>query len=196
MDLIVLATRNHGKVQEMKDLLSPFRVEVKSVEDYPECPEVVEDGKTFAENAIKKAETISKYLNLPALADDSGLEVDAIDGRPGVFSARYAGPNATDEENNQKLIECLQDVPPGDRKARFRTVIAIAIPGEETWTCDGKVEGQIVLSPSGHNGFGYDPLFYLPDLQKTMGQLTREEKNQISHRGNAMRKFLEKIREW
>jgi XTP/dITP diphosphohydrolase len=196
MEFIVLATRNKGKIQEMKDLLSPFQIEVKSIADFPHCPEVVEDGETFAQNAIKKAEAISKYLNLPALADDSGLEVDAIDGRPGVFSARFAGSEATDEENNQKLVECLHDVPPGDRGARFRTVLAVAIPGQVTWTCEGTVEGQIGLSPCGQNGFGYDPLFYLPDLQKTMAQLTREEKNKISHRGTAMRKFLKKIHEW
>ncbi|MBP1930375.1 XTP/dITP diphosphatase [Ammoniphilus resinae] len=190
---LVLATRNNGKIEEMKHMLQGFDIEVLGLDQFPECPEVVEDGQTFIENAKKKAETISEYLQLPALADDSGLKVEALNGQPGVYSARYASLHASDEENNQKLINALHDVPDGERFASFHCVLALAIPGEETWTCEGTCGGQILRSPTGSNGFGYDPLFFLPELRKTMAQLTKEEKNQISHRGQAMRQFLTRI---
>lgn len=191
--VIVLATRNKGKIEEMKRMLSEYRIEVKGLSDFPQVPEVEEDGDTFQKNAVKKAETVSNILGLPALADDSGLEVDALGGRPGVYSARYAGPNATDQENVVKLIESIRDVPVDDRRARFRCVIALAVPEKGTWTWDGTCEGLIVLEPQGTEGFGYDPIFYLPDLEKTMAQLSKDEKNQISHRGEAMRNFLREV---
>jgi len=191
--LLVLATRNKGKIEEMKAMLSGYGIEVKGVGDFPECSEIEEDGDTFQQNAIKKAETISKQLGVPALADDSGLEVDVLEGRPGVYSARFAGPDATDEENIEKLIESLRDVPAGDRQARFRCVVAVAVPGKDTWTSEGTCEGHIVLEPTGNGGFGYDPIFYVPEKGKTMAQLTKDEKNQISHRGKAMRQFLQEV---
>lgn len=190
---LVLATRNNGKIEEMKTMLSPYGIEVKGVSEYPECPEVEEDGVTFQENARKKAETISKVLGLPALADDSGLEVDAMEGRPGVYSARFAGPHATDEDNINKLIESMKDVPAGERQARFRCVLALAVPGRETWFTEGACEGHIVLEPKGSHGFGYDPIFYLPELEKTMAQLSKDEKNDMSHRGKAVRQFLDEV---
>lgn len=191
--LLILATRNKGKIEEMKTMLSEYGIEVKGVSDYPECPEVEEDGDTFQQNAIKKAETIANILGIPALADDSGLEVDPLEGRPGVYSARFAGPNATDGDNIRKLIESLKDVPAGDRSARFRCVLALAVPGKNTWTSEGTCEGHIVLEPKGTEGFGYDPVFYLPEKGKTMAQLTKDEKNQISHRGKAVRQFLREV---
>lgn len=190
---IVLATRNQGKVKEIKKWLSPLGIQVESLSEYPDAPEVVEDRETFQENAIKKAETICAYLNKPCLADDSGLEVDALGGRPGVYSARFAGPDADDEANNRKLISLIRDIPYGERTARFRSVIALAVPGEDTLVTEGTCEGHILAEPTGDGGFGYDPLFFLPELEKTMAELTTEEKNRISHRGKALEKMRNKL---
>lgn len=192
-NVLVLATRNQGKIEELRKMLARYDIQVNGVDQYPECPEVEEDGDTFLANAKKKAETISNLLQLPALADDSGLEVDALEGKPGVYSARFAGPEATDLDNILKLLESLKDVPAGERNARFRCALALAIPGKPTWTCEGSCEGQIILSPQGTKGFGYDPVFYLPSLEKTMAQLSHEEKNAISHRGKAVKIFTEQI---
>lgn len=191
--IIVLATRNEGKIEEFNDMLRDRGIQVKGLKDYPECPEVEEDGETFEQNAKKKAETIAQRLNLPTLADDSGLEVDALDGKPGVYSARFAGPQATDEKNVQKLLEMLEGTPMERRGARFRCVLAFAEPGRETRVFEGRCEGAIALEPRGENGFGYDPVFYLPKFRKTMAQLTPSEKNEISHRGAAVRKFIQSI---
>lgn len=189
--VLVLATRNQGKVREISRWFASLDLEIKSVADFPNAPEVEEDGHTFRENAVKKAETISRFLQLPCLADDSGLEVDALAGKPGVYSARFAGPDATDEDNNQKLLTLMQDIPFGERTARFRSVLALAFPEENraTITAEGIVEGHILSEPRGTGGFGYDPLFFLPQLKKSMAELTAEEKNQISHRGNALREL-------
>ncbi|WP_134699977.1 XTP/dITP diphosphatase [Ammoniphilus sp. YIM 78166] len=192
--LLVLATRNQGKVQELKHMLADTGIEVRGLQDYPDCPEVEEDGLTFQDNAIKKARTISEFLQLPALADDSGLEVDALDGRPGVYSARFAGPQATDQDNNLKLLQLLEDIPMEKRQARFRCVLALALPGDstvETW--EGTCEGLISQEPRGNYGFGYDPLFLLADQGKMMAELTKEEKSSISHRGLAMKKMMKDI---
>lgn len=191
--IIVLATRNEGKIQELDRMLRDQGIQVKGLKDYPDCPDVEEDGETFEQNAAKKAETISKIIGLPTLADDSGLEVDALDGEPGVYSARFAGPRATDEENIQKLLERLKGIPTENRHARFRCALAYAAPGRETWACEGRCEGIISLEPQGNGGFGYDPIFYLPKLEKTMAQLTKSEKNEISHRGKAVRQFVEAL---
>lgn len=194
--ILVLATRNQGKIGELRRLLSNLNIEVRGLDDYPECPEVEEDGITFEENAIKKAQVISDFLNLPALADDSGLEVDGLEGRPGVWSARFAGPQASDADNIQKLLESLQDVPAGERGARFRCVLALVVPGKKVRTCEGTCEGEIILEPVGTEGFGYDPVFFLPDRKQTMAQLSKEEKNMISHRGKAVQQLLDQIDGW
>lgn len=192
---IVLATRNQKKVKEMQDLLASLLWRVVSVAQFPDAPEVEEDGKTFAENALKKARTIAEALGLPALADDSGLEVDALDGAPGVYSARYAGVGATDEDNWRKLLDELKGIPLEKRTARFRCVLAFVRPGEEPVLAEGTCEGVIIHQPAGDGGFGYDPVFFLPDAMCTMAQLSAEEKNRRSHRGQAMRALLAKLRE-
>jgi XTP/dITP diphosphohydrolase len=195
MKQLVLATRNKGKIKEFRELFTPMGIEVLSLEQVPHTPEIVEDGTTFAENAIKKAEGIAQALGMPALADDSGLEVDALQGEPGVYSARYAGLQATDEENNRKLIGKLESVPLEKRTARYVCVLALAIPGEETITAEGICEGLILSEPAGNNGFGYDPYFYVPQRKQTMAQLPPAEKNKISHRGQALRKLEKVVRE-
>ncbi|WP_286887191.1 XTP/dITP diphosphatase [Aneurinibacillus sp. UBA3580] len=192
---IVLATKNKGKVREFSRMFKGFDVEIVTIADLPDMPDVVEDGETFEANARKKAEAISHATGLPALADDSGLEVDALGGKPGVYSARFAGPNATDSQNNAKLIALMQDIPEAERKARFVCVLALAIPGGETLFARGTCEGRIVLESKGENGFGYDPHFFLPDRQQTMAELAPEEKNRISHRGEAVRKLENVLRE-
>lgn len=192
---IVLATRNKGKINEFASLFAPLGWEVVSVADFPQAPEVEEDGSTFEENAIKKAATIASVLGMTALADDSGLEVDALEGRPGVYSARYAGENATDEENWRKLLHEMQGVPMEKRTARFRCVLALVEPGKEPIVASGSCEGVILHEPAGENGFGYDPVFFLPQRMSTMAQLEKQEKNKISHRAVAMHNLMEKIRE-
>lgn len=191
---VVLATRNKGKIREIERLFAPLGWEIVSLDDFPQAPEVVEDGETFAANAIKKAVTISQATGLPAVADDSGLEVDALGGRPGVFSARYAGEHASDEENWRKLLVELQDTPMEKRTARFCCVLAYVEPGKEPITARGTCEGVILREPAGTNGFGYDPVFFLPELMCTMAQLEPERKNKISHRAKAMENLLGEIR--
>ncbi|MGC5326561.1 XTP/dITP diphosphatase [Brevibacillus sp. SYSU BS000544] len=191
---IVVATRNQGKVREFNEMFQQFGWEAVSLAEYPDVPEVVEDGETFEANARKKAETIAAFLNIPAIGDDSGLEVDAIGGKPGVYSARFAGENATDEDNWRKLLQLMQDVPNEKRTARFRCVLAFARPNEETITANGHCEGAILREPAGTNGFGYDPVFFLPDRLCTMAQLSAEQKNKISHRAMALHNLVEKIR--
>ena len=158
-------------------------------------PEVVEDGDTFEANAMKKAEVTSRILNCPVVADDSGLVVDALDGAPGVYSARYAGPEANDAANNRKLLQALKDVPVEKRGAMFVCVMALAVPGAETRTVRGTCSGWITQQPRGENGFGYDPLFYLPERGCTMGELSPSEKNRISHRAQATQLLLGLLKE-
>lgn len=184
---IVLATKNKGKIKEFSRMFDRFDVEVLTIADLPDLPDVVEDGDTFEANARKKAETICRTTGLPSLADDSGLEVEALNGEPGVYSARFAGPHATDAENNAKLVDKMQHVPEAARQARFVSVLALAVPGGETLLARGTCEGRIVLAPKGDHGFGYDPYFLLPEKGKTMAELVPEEKNRISHRGAAVR---------
>lgn len=193
MPTILLATRNQGKVKEFQAFFAELGWHVEPVST--DAPEVIEDGETFAANAQKKAETISRHYNQPALADDSGLEVDALKGRPGVYSARYAGENATDADNNAKLIQEMKDYDnPDDRTARFVSAIAFARPGEETLTTFGTVEGRVLSEPRGEGGFGYDPLFFLPDLQKTLAEIPIEHKNRISHRAKALRNMVDTLK--
>ncbi len=191
-----VATANRGKLEEIKKLLEDMPVEVRSLNQMEKAPEIIEDGETFAENAVKKAEAVTRMTAEIALADDSGLEVDALEGAPGVYSARFAGEKAFDEENNEKLLEMLKGVEQEERTARFRCVIAVAVPGKETVTVEGCCEGKIAYEPRGTNGFGYDPLFYYPSFGCTLAQLKPEEKNRISHRGRALqeaKKVLENL---
>lgn len=182
----VLATRNLGKVRELTEMLNDCRgIEVLSLADFPDAPEVVEDGKTYEENAIKKATQIADYTGLPTLADDSGLEVDALDGAPGIHSARYAGEGASDAERVQKLLDALKDVPEPQRTARFQCTVAIVEPGGKSRVAVGVCEGQIIREPRGTHGFGYDPVFIPSGYNQTFAELGDEVKNQISHRAKA-----------
>lgn len=185
---LVLATHNLGKVQELRELLSNTNFEVLSLAQYPNMTEVIEDGKTFRENAIKKAREVCSVLGEIALADDSGLEVDYLNGAPGVYSARFAGEGHNDTANNQKLLQLLDNVPNEQRTARFRCVVAVATPGGLVETFDGVCEGIIVTKERGGNGFGYDPLFEVPEYNKTFAELDEQVKNAISHRGRALQK--------
>jgi len=189
MKEVVLATRNAHKVREIQNIFSELPVRFLSLAAFPNAPEVVEDGRTFRENAVKKAFQISAYLQKICLADDSGLEVDALHGAPGVYSARFSGPNATDESNNQKLIKFLEKTEPSRRTARYRCVMALATPEGEVYSEEGICEGLISLKPSGKNGFGYDPFFYYPPLKKTFGDTSPEIKNKHSHRYSALLKI-------
>lgn len=191
---LVLATQNPDKVAEIRELLAGTGMVVQSLMDFPDAPEVEEDGGSFEENAIKKARAIVQATGLPALADDSGLEVEALDGAPGVHSARFAGDHASYGENNRKLLERLEDVPDEQRTARFRCVLALACPDGAIRTFEGVCEGQITHSPRGQGGFGYDPLFLVPSLGKTFGEISRKEKSAISHRGRALQQLKAHIR--
>jgi XTP/dITP diphosphohydrolase len=192
-----MATRNKGKVGEFRTLLSGIDVEIRSLDDFGPIPEPVEDGASFEENAYKKASHTAKVLGFPALADDSGLAVESLGGEPGVHSARYAGADATDEANNRKLLSAMEAME--NRKAAFKCVIAIAVPQGPALIYEGSCEGEIAPSPRGENGFGYDPVFYYPPLEKTFGQMTPEEKNEVSHRGRAMQEIrseFDKVLVW
>ncbi|WP_379130908.1 XTP/dITP diphosphatase [Paenibacillus sp. sgz500958] len=199
--ILIVATKNQGKVREFQHAFAPLGLTVQSMFDYPNLPDVVEDGGTFAENARKKSKAVADALGLPVLADDSGLCVDALDGRPGVYSARYAGESAGDEANNLKLLDELERLKQGEdtgqpllSTARFVCALSLYDPTtNREWTAEGKVEGWITSEPAGGGGFGYDPLFYLPDYGKTMAELTMSEKQEISHRGTALRLLTEKL---
>ena len=182
--ILVIATRNKGKKQEIKELLKDFPIEIKNLDDFGPIPHLEEDGDTFDENAYKKASFAARVLGLPALADDSGLIVEALDGAPGIHSARYAGENATDEQRYLKLLDDMEGK--SNRKAAFECVISIAVPTGPALTYEARCEGLIAKEPAGSNGFGYDPVFFYTPLNKTFAQITREEKNRISHRGKAL----------
>ena len=186
---VVIATRNPGKFREIKAILSSLPLKFLSLEDFPDLPEVVEDGATFAENAGKKARTIADSTGRPAIADDSGLVVDALQGRPGVYSSRYAGENATDRQRCQKLLEEMSSIPEGKRQARFVCVMAVALPRGRMEIVEGECPGWVTSTPRGKRGFGYDPIFFAPEFGKTMAELEPEEKNRISHRARALEKL-------
>ena len=188
---LVIATRNKGKTSEIKSLLSGFPVIIRNLDDFGPIPEVQEDGKTFDDNAYKKASFAAKILGFPALADDSGLVVEALGGAPGVLSARYAGENATDEERCLKLLNEMKGI--NNRTAAFECVISIAVPGGAALTYEARCEGLIAEKPAGDKGFGYDPIFYYPPLKKTFAQLTQQEKNRVSHRGKAFKELKEEF---
>jgi XTP/dITP diphosphohydrolase len=196
---LVIATKNINKIKEIKDKFSDFPdLAIISLLDFNNLPDVIEDGFTFEENALKKAREYSAFTGLPVLSDDSGLEIDALSGAPGVRSARYAGENAGDEENNDLVLRQMSNLPEDKRNARFICVIAIKLPDQKEYLSKGICEGRIIKSRKGSNGFGYDPLFFIPDIGKTMAQLTVAEKNKISHRALALDKvkdILKKILE-
>ncbi|SFM38986.1 XTP/dITP diphosphatase [Salibacterium qingdaonense] len=189
MRTIIIATKNENKVKEFRDMFGADVV-VQSLLDV-EMEDIPETGVTFEENASLKAEAIAGVYNVPVIADDSGLEIDALHGRPGVYSARYAGEDKNDEANTAKVLQELEGVPEEERTARFVCVIAAAAPGKETETFRGTCEGSIATSKSGTNGFGYDPIFYLPERGVCMAELPPEEKNKISHRYQALQKMKE-----
>lgn len=184
---VVLATGNQGKVREFSKLLDGVFENVISLKELDSPPEVIEDGDTFHHNALKKAREIAQYSGKLSLADDSGLEVAALDGEPGVYSARYSGEGATDQSNIDKLLSELGDNP--NRKARFVCVLALVDPSGKELVVEGFCEGKILETQRGEGGFGYDPVFYLPDRELTMAEIDPEIKNQISHRANALKKL-------
>ncbi len=194
---LVLATKNRGKISEFKDLFRDFDLEVKSLNDFGPIPPVIEDGETFEDNAVKKAQFTAKVLGFPAIADDSGLIVKALGGEPGVFSARYAGEGTTDEANNIKLLGAMKGIE--QREAAFICILAIAVPRGPALIYEGTCEGLITEEIRGRQGFGYDPLFYYPPLNKTFAQMSAAEKNSVSHRGRAigeLRGELDKVLIW
>ena len=185
---LILATHNEGKTVEMQYALSHLPIEIVTLNEFPNIGDIPETGTTLLENAFIKAETVFEETGIPTLADDTGLEIDALNGEPGVYSARYAGENATFEENCSKVIAKLKGVDTNKRNAKFRTVIAY-VTKDEKIHCEGSVDGRILDKKIGANGFGYDPIFYYPGLKKTFAELKKGEKNSISHRGKALRNF-------
>jgi XTP/dITP diphosphohydrolase len=187
---LVVATRNAGKLKEIIRLLEGQGVCVRGLEHFPDAPEVEEDGDTFAANALKKAQVIASHTGLSCLADDSGLVVAALQGRPGVHSARFSGEGANDRSNNRKLLDEMANVPDNQRQAAFCCVMALCLPGTPPQLFEGRVEGVILAQEQGDGGFGYDPLFWLPEFDCTMAELPLDSKNRISHRGKALRQVV------
>ncbi|OQX12149.1 MAG: Non-canonical purine NTP pyrophosphatase [Desulfobulbaceae bacterium A2] len=187
-NIIVLATTNRNKVREMQELLRQFPVKITSLADYGPLPPVVEDGATFDDNAYKKSSHIAQVLGLPALADDSGLVVPALDGRPGVHSARYAGEPADDRANCRKLLQEMAEST--ERRAWFECVLSLAVPSGPALTWEGRCDGEITREPRGESGFGYDPVFFYPPLGKTFAEIELAQKNEVSHRGRAMQQLV------
>lgn len=185
MTSLLIATTNLGKLKEFNDLFGAFSIELKSLKDFPEAQEVEETGTTFQENARLKAEALCEFSNLPTLADDSGLSIEALNGQPGVYSARYAGLDKNDQANMEKVLFELNGIPIEKRRAAFYCVLALAIPGKPTRFIEGRLDGYISLEPRGNNGFGYDPIFFVPEQKATLAEISREVKNTISHRANA-----------
>lgn len=189
--ILILATTNKNKVKEFQEMLKDFPIEIRSLADFGPLPEAIEDGATFDENAYKKAIHTAKILGFPAIADDSGLAVEALNGAPGVYSARYAGENATDAENVDKLLHEMQGTK--NRKAAFHCVLSIAVPSGPALTYEGTCEGTLLEERRGESGFGYDPIFYFEDLGKTFAECSMEEKNKVSHRGKALADLKEEF---
>ena len=185
---IVLATHNHDKEIELQHSLRGLGVDICLLSEYPDIGEIEETGTTLLENSLLKARTVHDRTGLPAIADDTGLEIDVLDGAPGVYSARFAGLNPTYEDNINKLLSVMEDVSDDMRSAKFRTVISFVDEDQELWT-EGFIEGKITETPRGNMGFGYDPVFYVPRLYKTFAELSIDEKNKISHRGIALQKL-------
>ncbi|KRN81949.1 xanthosine triphosphate pyrophosphatase [Pediococcus ethanolidurans] len=192
---IIIATNNDGKLREFQKLFAAKNIEVTSLKNYPEIGKIAETGMTFEENATIKASAVAKKTKLPVLADDSGLEVDALNGRPGIFSARYAGDH-DDAANNAKLLSELAGVPVEKRTATFHTTLVLMKPDDSKLVVDGELRGRILAVPRGDNGFGYDPLFWVPEKNQSLAEMTAEEKNTISHRGRASQKLLKVFDDW
>jgi XTP/dITP diphosphohydrolase len=186
---VIFATKNLGKIREIRRALKGLWLQIYALDDFPNVPEIKEDGKSYTENALKKARFCSKYFGKLTIADDSGLEVDTMNGLPGIYSARYAGEKASNRENNQKLLSEMKGIPLSKRGARFKCAIAIVSPDGREAVAEGSCKGRVGFREVGKRGFGYDPLFILPQYGKTMAQLTIEEKNRVSHRGKALRKL-------
>ncbi|WP_251575964.1 XTP/dITP diphosphatase [Limosilactobacillus agrestimuris] len=195
MNSLVIATKNQGKAREYREMLAPYKIDVKTLADFPQSIEINENGTSFLENATIKAQTVMEKLGIPVMADDSGLVVDALNGAPGVHSARYAGDH-DDQANNAKLLRELSGVPTEQRTAHFHTTIVALKPDGTKLVANGRVDGRILTSPRGKNGFGYDPLFYVEQFESSMAELTAEQKNSISHRGQALAEFMKHFAEW
>ena len=195
LNTIVLATHNRDKREELQEALSEFTVKILSLNDFPFIGEIEEVGQTLLENSMIKAKTVHNLTQMPVIADDTGLEVEALNGAPGIYSARYAGEDVTYEDNVNKLLAEMEDIPLENRKAQFRTVISFVDKDRELWT-EGTIKGIIGETAKGKNGFGYDPVFFVPELEKTFSELSIGEKNKISHRGLAMKKFRILLREF
>ncbi|SFB16653.1 MULTISPECIES: XTP/dITP diphosphatase [unclassified Bacillus (in: firmicutes)] len=193
MKEVIIATKNIGKAKEFEAIFAPYDIKVLTLLDFPEIEDVEETGATFEENAIIKAESIALKLDKMVIGDDSGLIIDALDGRPGIYSARYAGLQKNDEDNIDKVLQELAHVPAQQRQARFYCALAVSAPNEESFTVSGTCEGEILFKRRGTNGFGYDPIFFVKEKGKAMAELTKEEKNQISHRANALKKLASKM---
>lgn len=196
MKKIFIATGNRGKLKEILDILKDVEAEFLSKEQFPNIEEIEEDGYSYIENALIKAGYCVHKTGLPVLAEDSGIEVEALGGLPGILSARYAGFNASDAQRIKKLLDELKNVPQEKRRARYVCSAVFATPDGGRWTAEGTVSGIILEEPRGTGGFGYDPVFYLPELGKTMAELPLEVKNRISHRGKAFLQLKEKIIQW
>ena len=196
MQEIVVATANSGKLREIEDALQGMKVQIVALTDFSPLPPIEEDGKTFRENALKKARVTAQRSGRLTIADDSGLEVDYLQGKPGVRSARFAGEGASDAENNRKLLRLLEGVPSLERGATFRCVIAVVSPQGKEVCAEGACRGVIGDTERGRQGFGYDPLFFLPELGKTLAELPLETKNRVSHRGRALAALKEALRDF
>jgi XTP/dITP diphosphohydrolase len=191
---LLVGTTNLGKLDEVQDYLTRLPLKTLALQSLGKWPAVVEDGATYEDNALKKARSFAEYSGLLTLTDDSGLEVDALNGAPGIYSARYCGEEGNDNKNNQKLLEALRQVPEEERTARFICVLALCAPkshGAKEWTVRESCEGKIAFNPRGRNGFGYDPIFFYPPLGKTFGEIDRETKATVSHRGKALKKLAQ-----
>ena len=193
MDKIVFATTNAGKIKEIKEILSDFDVEVASMKEMNITADIEENGATFEENSLIKARAVSKLTGLPALADDSGLEVDYLNGEPGIYSARYLGRDTDYDYKNNYIIDKLKEAKGEERSARFVCVISLVLPDGREFVKKGVMEGRIGYEIKGENGFGYDPIFFLPEYGKTSAEISAEEKNKISHRGKALSAMKELI---
>jgi len=196
MTELLVATRNKKKFLEIKDLLKDLPLKITSLFDYPDCPEIIEDGKTFHANAVKKAITIARHTGKLIMGEDSGLEVKALENQPGVYSARFSGEGATDKKNNAKLLKLLKGVPLSKRQARYRCCVAVADGSGVIEVVSGSCSGLIAESLKGMNGFGYDPLFLIPRFGKTFGELDASVKAKMSHRSRALKKFRRVIEKY